>query len=173
MTTPAFVAPARVDVALAVRRRLAAVPPIIGVLGPSVKLIPGELWLFVRELQVVVEGSSWSAAVLSVAGAWARPNVHNTERFPRVQIDIFSDSSRDGSGAVTTRDAEPRAWSVWEAFNAELDRKSGFSEIWGSVPGDPGLRVNGSQLMSLPDVYDVNDWDGGKRLQCLYGLKVG
>lgn len=173
MTSPVFVAPAAVDVALAVRRRLAAVPGIVSVLGPNPLLTADGVWLFVRELQALPEGTSSSAAVLSIQGAWARPNDHNTERFPRLQLEIFSDCSRDTTGAIATRDAEPRALAAWEFFNAELDRKNGFSEIWGRTETDPGVRVNGSQLMSLPDVYDVNDWDGGKRLQVTYGLKVG
>lgn len=173
MTGPAFVAPAAVDVALAVRRRLATVPGILAVLGPRVGAGPAEVWLFVRELQALVEGSSMSAAVVSVEGAWARPNSHNTTRFPRIALHIYSDCTRDFAGAIIRPDAEPRAWVAWEAFNKELDRKDGFSEIWGAAAADPGLRVTGSQLMSLPDVYDVSDWDGGKRLQCHYGLNVG
>jgi hypothetical protein len=134
---------------------------------------PAEVWLFVRKLQAVVEGTSTTAAVLAVEGAWARPNQHNTVRFPRISLHLYSDCSRDTFGSIIREDAEPRAWAAWEAFNAEMDRKNHFSEIWGAVLGDPGLRVNGSALMSLPDVFDVADWDGGKRLQCHYGLVVG
>lgn len=172
MTVP-FVAPAAVDVALAVRRRLAAIPGVRAVLGPQGVSSSDEVWLFVRELQVIPEGSGLAAAVVSIEGPWARPNRHNTARFPRVAVHIYADSTRDMNGAVIRKDAEARAWAVWEPFNAELDRKVAFSEIWGSTATDPGLRVWDSHLLSLPDVYDVSDWDGGKRLQVHYGLGVG
>jgi hypothetical protein len=162
------------DFATAAHRKLASVPGVISALGSSVPPDPAVVWLFVRELQTdQVEGSGKAAAVLREEGAWARPNQHNTARFPRLSLEIFADASRDMNGAVVRRDAEQRARAVWERFDAVLHRVDGFSEIWGSTSSDPGIRVWGSQLMSLPDVYDINDWVGGKRLQCHYGLNTG
>lgn len=165
---------ASTDLAVAVHRMLMAVPGVVDALGSSDGPDFAGVWLFVRELQVVVEGSGKAAAVIREEGAWARPNDHNTARFPRLSLEIFADSTRDPvTGRVVTRDAEPRARAVWERFNPIFHRVTGFSEIWGSTDTDPGMRVWGSRLMSLPDVYDISDWDGGKRLQCHYGLSVG
>lgn len=153
---------------------LMAVPGVTDALGSSDGQEFAGVWLFVRELQVVVEGSGSAAAVIREEGAWARPNGHNTARFPRLSLEIFADSSRDlSTGRVVRRDAEHRARAVWERFDPIFHRVTGFSEIWGSTATDPGMRVWGSQLMSLPDIYDINDWEGGKRLQCHYGLSVG
>ncbi len=173
MTGPLFALTAATDLAVAAHRRLSTVPGVVAALGSPVSDSPGGVWLFVRELNALVEGSGKAAAVLREEGAWARPNQHNTARFPRLSVEIFADSTRDSTGAVLRRDAEARARVVWEQFQTELHRVDGFSEVWGSSASDPGMRVWGSQLMSLPDVFGVNDWDGGVRLQCFYGLNVG
>lgn len=173
MTGPGLPMLATYDLATAAHRMLTAVPGVTGALGSSAPPSPVGVWLFVRELQVVVEGSGRAAAVLREEGAWARPNQHNTARFPRLSVEIFADATRDVNGAIARRDAEARARIVWERFQTVLNRTDGFSEIWGSNGADPGMRVWGSQLMSLPEVYDINDWDGGKRLQCHYGLNTG
>jgi hypothetical protein len=167
------VAPAAVDVAIAVRRRLVSVPGVVACLGPAAAVASGDVWLYVRELGTLPEGSGLAAAVVAIEGPWTRPNDHNTARFPRLALHIYADCTRDVSGAIVRKDAEARAWATWEPFNRELDRKDGFSEMWGVTSTDPGLRVWGSRLLSLPDVYDVQDWDGGKRLQVHYALNVG
>jgi hypothetical protein len=171
MTLP-LVASATVDVALAARRRLAAVEAVRAVLGPVGGGSEASTWLFHDEFGVVVEGSSSTAAVVSVAGAWARPNSHNTARFPRLRLELIADASRD-AGLIVRRDAESRLWAAWEPFDTELHRPMGFDETWGRVDTDRGLRVWGSQLLSHPDVLDVADFDGGKKLICHYGLSVG
>lgn len=172
MTFP-LVASASVDVALAVRRHLAALESVRAVLGATGGSSEASTWLFTSELACVVEGTSSVAAVVSVAGSWARPNAHNTAQFPRVKLELFADATRDGSGLVVRRDAEARAWAAWEPFNRDLHRPIGFEDFWGRTDTDSGLRVHGSLLLSHPDVYDVPDWDGGKRLVCHYGLSVG
>jgi hypothetical protein len=165
-------APATLDVALAARRFLAAIPACRAVLGPSGADTESTVWLFTRSMSVVVEGTSRCAAVLSVAGPWARPNEHNTARFPRLQLEIFADPSRSG-GAITTRDAEARAWAAWDPFDKVLHRPRGFSEMWGAKDSDLGLRVWGSLRTSDPDTFPTPDWDGGQRLLVHYGLCTG
>lgn len=170
--TTALPATAAVDVALAARRHLASVAAIRAGLGPTGSDSESAVWLFVRELSLVVEGTSRAAAVLSLDGGWSRPNTHNTARFPRLKLEIYADASRSGT-SISRRDAESRAWAAWEPFDRILHRTDAFVEVWGSGSGDPGCRVWGSQLMTHPDVYDIADWDGGKRLLCHYGLCVG
>lgn len=173
MTGPLFALTAATDLAVAAHRMLSAVPGVIGALGSNPAATPGDVWLFVRELNAQVEGSGKAAAVLREEGSWTRPNPHNTARFPRLSLEIYADSTRDQGQAVIRNDAEARARAVWEQFQAVLHRVDGFAEVWGAAPGDPGMRVWGSQLMSLPDVYPVQDWQGGVRLQCHYGLNTG
>lgn len=173
MSTPLPSLSASSDLAVAAHRKLLAVPGVTDALGSSGVGSPVGVWLFVRELQVVVEGTGKAAAVLREAGGWARPNLHNTARFPRLSLEIYADSSRDAAGAVARRDAESRARAAWESFQSVLHRVDAFAEVWGKATGDSGMRVWGSQLMSLPDVYPVDDWDGGVRLQCHYGLNTG
>jgi len=162
------------DVALAARRHLVSCSPIREALGTGNAADPEATWLFTRELGVVVEGSGLAAAELAVAGGWTRPNSHNTAHFPRLIVDIYADSSRDlVSQQVTRPDAVPRAWVVWAAFERELHRPYGFTEVWGAIGTDPGLRVWGSHSLVVPDVFPVQDWAGGVRLRAEYGLNTG
>lgn len=170
--TVTFPATAAVDVALAARRHLASMAPIRAGLGPTGSDSELAVWLFVRSLGVVVETTGRAAAVLSLEGGWTRPNTHNTARFPRLKLEIFADCTRSGV-TIARRDAEARAWAAWESFDRVLHRTDAFAEVWGAQSGDPGCRVWGSQLMSHPDVFDIQDWDGGKRLLVHYGLSVG
>lgn len=170
--TTSFSVLASLDVALAVRRHLALLSSIRNVLGPTGSDSEGLVWLFPRDLSVVVEGSAQVAATVSVAGSWARPNPHNTAQFPRLRLDLYADSSRT-LGKIARRDSEARAWFAWAPFNRELHRSDGFAEIWGALGLDPGLRVWGSSLLSHPDTFDTPDWDGGTHLVSYYGLCVG
>lgn len=161
------------DLATAAHRRLVSVPGIFGALLSPPGANPGGVWLFVRKLYALVEGSGRAAVVLREDGPWARPNAHNTARFPRLSVEIYADSTRDPSGAIAREDAEARARAVWERFQEVLHRTTAFEEVWGAGSNDMGVRVWGSTLMALPDVYPLSDWDGGVRLQCHYGLSVG
>lgn len=172
MTFPSLVANASVDVALAVRRYLASIDAVLVVLGPTGSDSADDVWLFTSELQVVVEGTSSVAAVVSVSGAWSRPNLHNTGQFPRLRLELIADATRVNS-LIVRRDAEARAWAAWRPLNIALDRKDAFSEFWGRTDSDPGLRVWGASLLSHPDTVDIPEFDGGKRLICNYGLCVG
>jgi len=174
VTSSLFPLLARNDLAVAAHRKLSTVPGVVSALASPVGSAPVGVWLFVRKLQAVVEGTGKAAAVLREEGAWTRPNQHNTARFPRLSLEIYADCSRESlNGPPLRDDAESRARMVWEHFQTVLHRVDGFSEVWGSASGDPGLRVWGSQLMSLPDVYEVSDWPEGVRLQCHYGLNTG
>lgn len=160
------------DPALALRRRLAASQACLAVLGPQPRGAADPVWLFLRELAAVIEGSGQAGALVATDGPWSRPNQHNTARFPRVRLEIHADPTRE-NGVITQRDAESRAFHVWEPFDDELHRVTGFSELWGVQEGDPGLRVWGAQRLSYPEVFSVQDWEGGARLVCYYGLNVG
>lgn len=164
---------ASTDLAVAAHRRLSAVSGIAAALSSPASFTPAGVWLFVRELQTVVEGSGAAAAVLREEGSWTRPNSHNTARFPRLYVDIYADCSRDSNQTITKKDAEPRARAVWEYFQTVLHRTDAFAEIWGATSSDSGLRVWGSQLQALPDIYPVSDWEGGVHLSARYGLSVG
>jgi hypothetical protein len=165
---------AATDLATAAQRKLVSVPSVVELLGSSVPPEPAGVWLFVRELQTSqVEGSGKAAVVVREEGGWTRPNQHNTARFPRLSVEIFADCSRDPLGNIIRRDAEARARAVWERFQQVLHRVDAFSEVWGSTPYDPGVRVWGSQLQSFPDAFGIADWEGGIRLQSYYGLSTG
>lgn len=124
-------------------------------------------WLFDRRLYARYEGTSKTAVVLSTAGGWTSPNAYSTVRFPRLRVEIYTDPTRDGAGAVVTRDAEARALDVFDLVDRRLHNTSGHDVMWG------GQRVIASTRLSEPEVFDVPDGDGAVRCEVYYGLGVG
>ncbi len=173
MTAPALWS-AAIDPVLAARRHLVSFSTVREVLGPETG---DTVWLFVRSLGVLVEGSGLAAAVLSAEGGWTRPNRHNTASFPRLVVAIYADPTRGSNGEIVRYDAEVRARRAWLAFDAVLHRPTGFSEVWGAEPDadppDPGLRVWGSQALLYPEPVPVEQWQGGVLFRAEYGLNVG
>jgi hypothetical protein len=52
------------------------------------------------------EGSGKCVLVLSARSEWSAPNRHNTFEFPRLQVLIYADSTRNEDGSPAIRDAE-------------------------------------------------------------------
>lgn len=174
MTTPTAITKASLDLCVAARRRLVTDQGVVDSVGPP----PGstsafDFWVFVRRCAVVVEGTSSVALILSLEGPWARPNPHNTARFPRLRCDIWADPTRSANGSHYA-DAEPRALAVFDAVDTVLHRTVGMDEVWGadSVADDPGWRVCGSSRVGFPEHLPVEDWEGGTMLVVSYGLVV-
>ena len=105
----------------AVRRLLATtafavIEPLIGSDGP------GGMWVF-QGLDAEgrpfrdPEGSGKCALVLSSRSEWSGPNRHNTFEFPRLQVLIYADSTRNEDGSPAVRDAERKIKKIWRAID--------------------------------------------------------
>jgi hypothetical protein len=97
-------------VTLAAYRHLAGFSDFTSLLGTN-SVFP--FWLFQHNLHVVVESTSKEAAVLQVEGNWTSANNHNSARFPRLHLEVYSDPTRDANRNVvrvigsTRLDGEP------------------------------------------------------------------
>ncbi len=125
-------------------------------------------YLYQHELWAPVEGTQQSAAVISYSGGWAPPNMHNTMRFPRLQIDIYTDPIRNATGnVVQPAEARRRAMNVWSTLDRHLHRTGADVVMWGEV------RVLGSIRLGEPTLDALSDGDGLIALQCFYGISQG
>lgn len=139
---------------------------VLEVLGATtVSHVP---YLFQTNLWVTMEGSQSTAAVFSRAGGWAGPNLHNTMRFPRIQLEIFADPLRDTGNRVTDPgEVERRIDAVHKIIDRHLHRPQNGVQWWGSV------RTIGCTRLAEPTVYPVPEGGGLQRLQAFYGVIEG
>ena len=118
--------------------------------------------LYVHKLpDVAVEGTGRSVAVLIQAGGWSVANRHNTARFPKLRLEIHSDST---PGAY---DAESRAHDAWEPFDKILHNPAGIDERWGE------LRVINCVRLTDPELYPVTGKFRLALLVCDYAVTIG
>jgi hypothetical protein len=152
-------------VTLAAYRHLAGFSDFTSLLGTN-SVFP--FWLFQHNLHVVVESTSKEAAVLQVEGNWTSANNHNSARFPRLHLEVYSDPTRDANRNVVRTDAQDKALSVWEKADRHLHRPGGVDEFW-----TPLVRVIGStRLDGEPTFSPLSDTDGVQVLSVYYALSV-
>lgn len=140
-------------------------PTVTAVLGTTAE---GSPLLFQHSLWVKVEGTQSTAAVISRAGGWAGANPHNTLRFPRLSLELYTDPLRDaGNNVVEPGESWRRIEAAFSAFDKLLHRPAPTTQMWGTV------RTVGSLRQTEPVVYPVPDGDGVLRLQAFYGIAQG
>lgn len=64
-----------------------------------------------------VEGTGKCAVVLTYHDHWSPQTLWHSSKFPRLNVLIYADASRDTSGMITRRDAEDKAKLVWRAID--------------------------------------------------------
>jgi hypothetical protein len=108
---------------------LMAQPEVLAVLGTY----PGTTvpYLFQRRMWAEMKASSSTACMIWSEGGWTAANLHNTLRFPRLSVEIWTDPLRDGQnnvidpGEVYRR--SNRAFTVIDSF---LHRPQGGTQWW-------------------------------------------
>lgn len=144
---------------------LTDLPDVVAVLGAQ---YGGIAWLFQHHLQVVVEGTSSTAAVIARAGGWAGANLHNTMRFPRLSLDLYVDPQRDAAHHVTDHgEAQRRIEAAYLVFDTHLHRPQSQALMWGTV------RTISCTRLAEPTVYPMPETDGVLRLQVHYAVAQG
>lgn len=125
----------------------------------------GVPYLFQHTLWVVMENTQTTACVISRAGGWAGPNLHNTMRFPRISLELWADPLRDAGNNVTDPgEVHDRIESIFKSIDRYLHRPQGGTVWWGDI------RTAGCHRLTEPIVYTVPDGNGLLRLQTFYGV---
>lgn len=141
-------------------------PDVLAVLGSD----PDGPWLFQYDLwaKALMEGSESTALVVSSDGGWAGPNLQNTLRFPRLQIDVYADPIRDQrSNMSDPGEVQRRAYQAFQVVDKHLHRVNSGTQMWGSV------RTVSCNRLTEPVVYRVPDGDGLLRCQVYYAVVQG
>lgn len=122
----------------AVRRLLNSVPfgTIEHLIGAE-EAPDGSLWVF-QGLDADgrpfrdPEGSGKCVLVLSSRSEWSAPNKHNTFEFPKLQVLIYADSTRNEDGTPALRDAERKINKIHRAMDVlfHLAGWSGSDMYW-------------------------------------------
>lgn len=119
-----------------------------------------------------IENSQKCAIVLHTIGSWSAPNEYNTAKFPRLQIDIWGDPTRDPStNAPTTPDAKQKVQDIFDALDPWLHQVTNGWMIWDD------LRVISSKRSSEPIYSPIADsgglLNGGVMGTNYYNLTLG
>lgn len=156
-----------IDLTTAARRRLVAHPPFTalvlgGLIGTELSgsdytetEILESAWVFQgltddgRPFRDV-EGSGLCCVVLTSRTEWSTNN-HNTVRFPRLQVLIYADSSRDETGAHTDRDADIKCKDVAKAVDDCFHMLNTEDEHqWPGLYVVSCVRSQGLSIMDVP-----------------------
>lgn len=112
-----------------------------------------------------IEGSGKAAIRIQRSGNWLEPNLHNTEKFPRLTLSMLCDPTRDANKNIIAEDADKKAMAIWEVVNKELEFYSD-SRVWGTV------RVHDCHRNTEPSPQPLFEGDGVVLLTCYYGIKT-
>jgi hypothetical protein len=139
-----------------------------GLLGTDPLYATG--WVFSGDLTGdpfrAVEGTGKCAVVLYSFDHWAPSTQLHTARYPRLNVAIYADVSRDAQGNYTGHDAEDKAEAIYEQINPL------FHDAANRVHAFDDLLVV-STLMGNPlSLMDIPDGDGAVRGLVAYDLTL-
>lgn len=157
------------DLVRATWQHLQADDPLMALLGSSTDW---PYWLFRWKAYISLEGTSESMIVVSQNGSWATANPHNTMRFPKLQVEIFTDPERNTLKNPTGRTTEVRALEVYEALDPLLHMPYGGEVTWGA--DTVAVRILGSKrTFGEPEILPVPEGDGMIRVRQMYEVSLG
>lgn len=99
-----------------------------------------------------MEGTGDAAIVVSQQGSWSSANITNSLRFPRVRIDIWSDSPRDSMGHVTREsEARTRIYYIDNILDNYLHLIDGESRQWRDIAVVSCVRLTDVSIVASRD----------------------
>ena len=139
------------------------------------------IWVCDEEpVNIKVEGTSRCLIVVNEEGTWTSPNEHNTMRFPRLQVDIWADPTRNEDKSVRFHDAKTKIMAIQEVVDSyfhmvDPSGPEGLPRFWGTLDeilSHTGVMVVGSHRLTGPEFFPIRDGDGGFMGRSTYGLNV-
>lgn len=135
----------------------------------------GVPWVFVHNLytrmeaQSIVQGSQAVAIVCVYAGSGSGVLDYSTNRWQRLEVDIWIDPLRDELGNVTDpSEAENRGLRIFTVLDSHLHRASSDdkTQMWGDLVTINGIR------RTEPVGYLIPDGDGLMRMVCFWDINT-
>lgn len=166
------------QLSLGIRNLLAQDAELKSLLGRSVSW---DTWIFSDDpVGVKVEGTQKCLIVITENGTWSSPNAYNTQRFPRVFVDIWADPTRNANLSVQLPDAKDKIEAIVKVVKRHLhtvdpSRSNGMPLIWGTaeqIADKTGVVVAGSQQLDGPDYSPIKDSTGSFMGRLTYGVNV-
>jgi hypothetical protein len=107
-----------------------------------------------------VEGTGTSAIVVSSRNDWSGKNPHNTASFPRLQVLIYADTTRQAEGTHQSYDAIAKCKHIAKRVDLCFHRPDRSDDMWWGTAGDRtdpmhGVWVHSSLNSSPLDIRDV------------------
>lgn len=162
----------------AMRNELARDPELTALLGSSTTW---PTWIFLDKPEVKFENSQKCLIVVSTYDdMWASMNMHNTQEFPTIMIDVWADPTRNPDKSVKVDDAEAKITAVHKHIlkhfhTVNMSRPGGGMLNWGTqaqVDTKTGIWVNGAHLVEGPRIRDVANVEGAKMGSYRYGVNL-
>lgn len=151
-------------------------------------------WCFDSYPYANIEKKSHQAlVVITDAGTWQEPNAHNSQRFPRINVDIWASPTRMPDGSPKTNDADFLIEDIAKEFMRYLHTvnldvpgdqdepvlpylgKPGQPRMWGTatqIEARTGSFVFGSQSLDQPIFSDVRDGNGARMGRYSFGIST-
>lgn len=140
-----------------------------------------DTWIFSDDpVGVKVESTQKCLIVITENGLWTPPNAYNTQRFPRIFVDVWADPTRNTNGSVKISDAKDKIEAIVAVVDShlhtvDLARPDGMPWIWGTaeqISNKTGVVVSGSQHLDGPDYSPIRDSEGSFMGRVTYGVNV-
>lgn len=161
---------------LAMRNELAKDPAITALVGGGATFPD---WIFADKSYGKVENSQTSMIVISQDGQWAPPNQHNTMRFPRIFVDVWSDPTRNDDNSVRVDDADDKIEKlhtlISKHFHTVNMNNDGQIIQWGSQQDfltGRGVYIAGSARQQETSYSDIQNGNGGRMGTAVYGVNL-
>ena len=162
--------------ALNIRNELAKDSRIRALVGRDATWTDG--WIFTEDIHARLEGTEKCAIVVSEVGTYTTMNAHNTMKFPRIEIDIWADPSRNDDGSVQVHDAKFKIEDIIDIIDqhlhlVDLSAPNGDLIRWGSeadIAAGKASVIAGSSRIEGPDFRDIADTEGGVMGRYAYGI---
>lgn len=162
----------------AMRNELARDPELTALLGSSATW---PTWIFLDEPEVKFENSQKCLIVVSTYDdMWAQMNMHNTQEFPTVVIDVWADPTRNPDKSVKVKDAEEKINAVGKLImkhfhTVNMSRPGGGMLQWGTqtqIDNGTGIWVSGSHFIDGPRTNRVSNVEGALMGSYRYGVNL-
>lgn len=125
-------------------------------------------WIFREQPAFPIENTGKVALCLVQRGSWTHPNLHNTAKFPRLEVEIYADPDRglQPSVAPVNMTGADKAIAVYEVFDRHLHLMNG-GVFWDT------LRIVDSKRANEPFPGPVPQADGLVYASVQYDVTLG
>ena len=146
-------------------------------------------WIADQKPFFLIENSQAVGIVINEADEWDAPNTYNSQNFPRLQVGIWADASRNRDGSVARRDADDKIAAVQKLIEVHFHTKNtdvppgapawwgpaGMPRMWGTaaqIQARTGVPILGSERLVGTLTSDIADVEGGRMRRLRYGINT-